>query len=50
MAPQPGLEPGINADFITAQSVALPTELLNVYLTLLYFGPSFISDEKKPAK
>jgi hypothetical protein len=36
-----GLVPGTNAYLITAQSVALSTELLSFYQT---------SDEKKPAK
>ena len=49
MAPQPGLEPGTNADLKRVQSVALATELLsNVYLTLLYFNYSILG-EKKPA-
>ena len=42
MAPQPGLEPGTNADLIRVQSVALATELLKcvsdpLYLSTLYF-------------
>ena len=45
MAPQPGLEPGANAELITAQSVALPTELLrnNIFT-------SFIMEESNALK